>query len=78
MSKEILKEEIKFLTEVFRLLWITLLGVGGGTISLGIGERTALKGALTVAGVVTFVLLGAVVQKLQQHIRRLIAQIAEG
>ncbi|MBI3799864.1 MAG: hypothetical protein HY268_23185 [Deltaproteobacteria bacterium] len=78
MSKEILKEEIKFLTEVFRLLWITLLGVGGGTISLGIGERTALKGALTVAGVLTFDLLGAVVQKLQQHIRRLIAQIPEG
>ena len=77
MSKESLKEDIKFLTEVFRLLWITLLGVGGGTLSLLLAERTPLKNALIVAGVLTFGLLGSVIQKLQQHIRGLIVQIRE-
>jgi len=78
VSKEALKEEIKFLTEVFRLLWLTLLGVGGGTFSLMLGERTPLKDALIIGGVLAVVVLGSVIQKLQRHIRSRIAQITEG
>jgi hypothetical protein len=33
-SKESLKEDIKFLTEIFRSLSIALLAIGGGTASL--------------------------------------------
>jgi hypothetical protein len=77
MSKEALKEEIKFLTEIFRLVWVSVLGVGGGTLSLMIGERTTLRDVLVIAGVVTVVVLGSMLQGLQRHIRRLIAQITE-
>jgi hypothetical protein len=49
--KEALKEEIKFLTEIFRLLAILTLAVGGGTISLVLGEYTALKATFAVVGI---------------------------
>jgi hypothetical protein len=43
LSKDVTKEEITVLTEIFRLGAILTLAVSGGTISLILGERTTLK-----------------------------------
>jgi hypothetical protein len=58
MSKDATKEEIKFLTEIFRLGAILTLAVSRGTISLILGERTTLKKHLCVAGFIATVVLG--------------------
>jgi len=75
--KEALKEEIKFLTEIFRLLAILTLALGGGTVSLVLGEYTALKVAFAVVGIAASIGLGMVLYRLQNYIRTLIAQIKE-
>ncbi|HEV8715822.1 MAG TPA: hypothetical protein VGX03_23710 [Candidatus Binatia bacterium] len=77
MSKEALKEEIKFLTEIFRLLAILTLAVGGGTISLVLGEYTVLKVAFAAVGIVASIGFIMVLYRLQSHIRNLIKQLKE-
>jgi hypothetical protein len=77
MSKEALKEEIKFLTEIFRLGAILALALGGGTLSLILGEHTVLKNTFAVTGFVATVVLGILLYRLQLHIRHPIAQIKE-
>jgi len=54
VSKEALKEEIKFLTEIFRLLAILTLAVGGGTVGLILGAHTALKNIFAAAGFIAY------------------------
>jgi hypothetical protein len=34
MTKEAITERLKFLTELLRLVWISLLAIGGGTVGL--------------------------------------------
>jgi len=77
VSKEALKEEIKFLTEIFRLLAILTLAVGGGTVGLILGAHTALKNIFAAAGFIATVVLGVLLYRFQSHIRRLITQIKE-
>lgn len=77
MSKEALKEEIKFLTEIFRLGAILLVAIGGGTISLILGEHTILRNLFATTGLVAIVGLVIVLYYLQLHIRYLILQIKE-
>jgi hypothetical protein len=77
VSKEALKEEIKFLTEIFRLLAILTLAVGGGTISLVLGEYTVLKVAFAAVGIVASIGFIMVLYRLQSHIRNLIKQLKE-
>jgi hypothetical protein len=77
LSKDVTKEEITVLTEIFRLGAILTLAVSGGTISLILGERTTLKNTFAVAGFIATVVLGMLLYRFQLHIRRLIAQIRE-
>ena len=66
-------ERIKYETEVLRL--ITLLGVGGGALSLALGDVTLLRTGLAAAGIlITLVLL---IGGLRQHryIRMLIERL---
>jgi len=42
-EKESLTEESKWLIELFRLLWVTLLAIGGGTAGLILGEHNLLR-----------------------------------
>ncbi len=37
MPKEAITERLKFLTELLRLVWISLLAIGGGTVGLFLG-----------------------------------------
>lgn len=47
-NKDSLAEESKWLIELLRLLWVTLLAVGGGTAGLILGERNLLHDAFTI------------------------------
>jgi len=51
MSEErYLTERVKYYTEAFRLLWISVLAIGGGSIGLLLGERTSVRVILALAG----------------------------
>jgi hypothetical protein len=34
MQRDYITERLKFLTELFKLCWLSILGIGGGTIGL--------------------------------------------
>lgn len=72
-----LKEDIKFKTEIYRLLWITILGSGGGTVSLIVGGLTPVKVVFAAGGLTGILILIAFMQRLHQDIRGLIAQLEE-
>ena len=38
-----LTERIKYYTEVFRLVWVSALAIGGGSVGLLLGEPTVLR-----------------------------------
>jgi uncharacterized membrane protein len=78
MPKEEVKEEIKFLTEIFRLGAILLVAIGGGTISLILGEHSSLRNLFAATGLIAIVGLVIALYSLQLRIRRLIGQLKEG
>lgn len=65
-----LTERIKYYTEVLRLVWVSALAIGGGSIGLLLGEPTALR---VVVGLVGLLLVGLLVEML----RRLNKEIME-
>ncbi len=77
-QREAIKEEIKYRTEIIKLLTILLLSVGGGTFSWGLKHYNKLFDILLIAiGVITFFLLGFAV--IIEHFRviRLIRLLKE-
>ena len=45
-----LTERIKYYTEVFRLVWVSALAIGGGSIGLLLGEPTVLRVVVVLVG----------------------------
>jgi hypothetical protein len=72
-QKEEVSEQIKYLTELLKLTWLSLLAIGGGTVSLVLGELTWYRQVAAGAGMtlaVTFVLtLGYLHRKIRAEIR---------
>jgi len=77
MSNDQLKEEIKLSTELLRLVWVSALGIGGGTVGLVLGDLSALRILFAATGFAIVAGLGLVRQRLHRHIRGLIAQLKE-
>ncbi len=75
--KEYLTEQIKHLTELLRLFWVTLLGIGGGTISLLLGELSLLKAIFATGGIMAMFILAVIIMRLNSRIRTLIEQLKE-
>jgi len=75
VNKKALEERIKFLTELLKLLWITFLAMGGGTISLILNMDSAVKVFLAVFGLFTEVILGLTILVLIFQIRSLINRL---
>lgn len=71
-EKDSLTEESKWLIELLRLLWVTLLAIGGGTVGLILGEHSPLRVAFTVVGVVTMVVITAVMTKIRRRAEEII------
>jgi hypothetical protein len=56
MSNDQIKEELKIVTELFRLVWVTMLAVASGTGTLIFGAPTPLR-LLFVGGGLVFTLV---------------------
>lgn len=70
-------EQIKYETELLKLMAIFVLAVGGGTIGLMLGERTGVRLFLTFSGVLLTVLLVVGVWRRHRTVRRTISKIRE-
>jgi hypothetical protein len=52
VQKEFYTERLKFLTEVFKLAWLSILGVGGGSVGLLLGPYDPVCCAWAGAGII--------------------------
>jgi hypothetical protein len=52
MTKDFITERLKFLTEFFKLAWLSILGVGGGSVSLLLGPFDLRRYAWAGAGLI--------------------------
>lgn len=59
-KKDSLSEEIKLLTEMLKLLWLTLIGLIGGTGGLILTEVGFKNAAIVIGVVTTFVLISLI------------------
>ncbi len=72
-----LKEQIKFETELLKLATLVAVAVGGGSLSLLLGELSRLRLGLAGFGFLATMGLALAVWHLHHSIRRLTAQIQE-
>jgi len=70
-------ERIKFATEVLRFTSLLMVGTGGGSISLILGEPTSLRLGLAGAGFFLTLVLGLVSWRQYRRIQRLIEHLTE-
>ncbi|MGH7963576.1 MAG: hypothetical protein ACRERD_17425 [Candidatus Binatia bacterium] len=76
-DKEYHTEQIKYLIELLRLSWLTLVAVGGGTASLLLGEITGKRAILAGTGAVVTLILVIVGGFLNRRIRRHLTHLKE-
>jgi hypothetical protein len=72
-----LTETVKYYTEVFRLVWVSILAIGGGSIGLLLGERTSVRVILAIAGLSVVGLLLEIVRRLNRQIGGLLKKLRE-
>ena len=70
-------ERIKFETELLRITALAVLAIGGGSISLLLGEPTPIRLILAVSGLLVTVGLTVSGWRQRSRIQRLIDQIKE-
>jgi len=72
-----IREKIKLRTEAFRLLWITVLTVGGGSVGLLLGETTFKRLLFGLAGVGLTAVSGETLRRVYHSIQREIENLTE-
>jgi hypothetical protein len=72
-----LSEEIKYETELLRLVWVTAVATAGGAVSFLLGEATALRAGLLGLGLLFILVLVAVGVRQDRTIRRLLRELGE-
>lgn len=70
-------EQIKYETELLKLMAIFILAVGGGAIGLLLGEGTNFRLVLGLSGLAASLVLATGVWKQHRTIRRLMSRIKE-
>ena len=76
-DKERLTEQIRFMTEMLRLVWLSLLAVGGGTVGLLLSELDTRRSLFAAAGVAFVALLLVFIGQLIRRIRTAIDKLRE-
>lgn len=76
-EKEYLTEQIKYFGDLLKLLCVFMIAIGGGTLSLVLGELTETKAALAVLGAGLTVALVVGGRMLDRQIRKLIDRLKE-
>jgi hypothetical protein len=74
---EQLKEQLKYETELLRLVWITAVAVGGSAVGLWLGEMTLLRAGLSGLGMLFTLALVSVGIRQDRTIRRLLRELRE-
>lgn len=72
-----LTEMVKYYTEVFRLVWVSILAIAGGSIGLLLGERTNVRVTLAIAGLILVGSLLEILRRLNRQISGLLKKLAE-
>ena len=67
-DEKYLTEAVKYYTEIFRLVWISILAVGGGALSLLLGDATGIKLIFAMVGLLLVALLLDGLRRLNGHI----------
>ena len=70
-------ETVKYYTEVFRLVWVSILAIGGGSIGLLLGEQTLVRLTLAIVGLLLVGLLLEILRRLNRQIGGLLKKLAE-
>ncbi len=68
-DEKYLTEALKCYTEIFRLVWISVLAIGGGSLGLLLGDSTGVKLIFAIVGLLLVALL-------LEGLRRINKQIA--
>jgi hypothetical protein len=63
-----LTETVKYYTEIFRLVWISVLAIGGGSLSLLLGDSTGIKLIFAIVGLLLVALLLDGLRRLNRQI----------
>jgi len=71
------KEQLKYETELLRLVWITALAAGGSAVSLWLGDMTPLRASLSGLGMLFTLALVTVGIRQDHTIRRLMQELRE-
>lgn len=70
-------ERIKYKTEVLKILLVLTLAVGGGSLSLVLGELSQIRVSLATVGILVTLLLLLASWRQHRRIERLIEEIEE-
>lgn len=70
-------EALKYYTEVFRLVWISILAIAGGTIGLLLGELSGLRVIAAIGGLLIVVSFLEVLRRLNRQIAGLLNKLKE-
>jgi hypothetical protein len=72
-----LAEALKYYTEVFRLVWVSILAIAGGTIGLLLGELSGLRIIAAIGGLVIVISFLEVLRRLNRQIGGLLSKLKE-
>jgi len=75
MTEKSLEERIKFLTELLKLLWFTVIALGGGIVGLLLKIDSVLKVMLIVIGTLLEVMLFIAIFKVIADINELFRKL---
>ena len=67
-DEKYLTETLKYYTEIFRLVWISVLAIGGGATGLLLGERDVVRVILGLAGIFSIGILVEILRRLNKQI----------
>jgi hypothetical protein len=77
VQKDYITERLKFLTEFFKLCWLSILGVGGGSVSLLLGPFDQRRYAWASAGAGLTLVLLALLWHNHRKMQRLWVELAK-
>jgi hypothetical protein len=67
-NEKYLTESTKYYTEIFRLVWLSILAIGGGSIGLIRGDSTGVRLIFAIVGLLVVGLLLDVLRRLSRQI----------
>ena len=77
-DEKYLTEVVKYYTEIFRLVWISVLAVGGGSLTSLLGDSTGIKVIFAIVGLLLVALLLEGLRRLNKQIGAHLKKLAGG